>query len=314
MAEGNYHELFVHLGRTHLLIEAFTVATRRNLADIHPISILLLPHFEGTLFINNAAVNSLIAPGGAIDEIFAGTIGVKQQAAGGDRLAYDFYENMLPNNLNKRGVEDSGVLPNYPYRDDAILVWNAIEKWVTEYTAIYYDRDSAVTGDTELAAWAADLATAGKVKGFSAITSREQLTQVLTMVIFTASAQHAAVNFPQNSFMSFAPSISGAIWGDANPSGATEADWLKTLVPLELAKTQLNLLYLLGGVYYRMLGNYQTNDFPYLAWFEDNKVDVALDRFNQSLEAIEATINERNKTRETYEFLLPSKIPMSINI
>ncbi len=62
VADGNYHELFVHLGRTHLIIEAFTIATNRCLAESHPVNVLLLPHFEGTLFINNSAAGSLIAP------------------------------------------------------------------------------------------------------------------------------------------------------------------------------------------------------------------------------------------------------------
>ncbi|WP_263080428.1 hypothetical protein [Endozoicomonas sp. Mp262] len=99
MSEGNYHELFVHLARTHLLIEAFTVATHRHLAEKHPLNILLMPHFEGTLSINASAAGSLIAEGGPIDNIFAAEIKYTQQAAGEDRLGYDFYASMLPNDL-----------------------------------------------------------------------------------------------------------------------------------------------------------------------------------------------------------------------
>jgi hypothetical protein len=38
VAEGNYHELFVHLARTHLLLEALTVASHRYLAEKHPLN------------------------------------------------------------------------------------------------------------------------------------------------------------------------------------------------------------------------------------------------------------------------------------
>ena len=55
IADANYHELISHLGRTHLWIEPFIIATARELAQNHPLGILLRPHFEGTLFINNAA-------------------------------------------------------------------------------------------------------------------------------------------------------------------------------------------------------------------------------------------------------------------
>jgi arachidonate 15-lipoxygenase len=42
--------------------------------------------------------------------------------------------------------------------------------------------------------------------------------------------------------------------------------------------------------------------------------DYHLAKFQQELIKIEEEIKERNKTRTPYEFLLPSKIPQSINI
>lgn len=318
MADGNYHELFVHLARTHLLIEAFALATHRSFALTHPINVLLLPHFEGTLFINNAAVSGLIAAGGPIDNIFAGKITQSQSSAGADRLAFDFYDSMLPNELSKRGLNNTVVLPDYPYRDDGLLIWNAIHTWVNDYINVYYNNDNAVSHDTELSAWVTEVINNGKVKGFKTITGKTQLVDVLTMIIFTGSAQHAAVNFPQSTIMTYAPAISGAVWGTVNPEGATESDWLKTLAPIGLASKQLDLLHLLGGVYYRMLGNYQTNDFPYPQWFADSEITGAskpLERFQQALKNVETQINQRNTKRQIpYTYLLPSKIPMSINI
>ncbi len=54
-ADGNYHELISHLGLTHLLVEPFVVTTHRQLAPQHPLYVLLQPHFQGTIFINNSA-------------------------------------------------------------------------------------------------------------------------------------------------------------------------------------------------------------------------------------------------------------------
>lgn len=318
MADGNYHELFVHLARTHLMMEAFKVATNRNLAEKHPVNILLIPHFEGTLYINNSAANSLIAEGGPIDQIFAAEISKTQEAAGTDRLNYDFYANMLPTDLENRNVADPDILPNFPYRDDALLVWDAIKQWTTEYTNIYYQDDEAIVGDTELAAWTADLMGDGKIAGFKPITSKEQLADVLTMVIFTASAQHAAVNFPQRSIMTYAPAVSGAVWGPQPPAGTNADEWIATMPPLPEAKEQLNLLYVLGSVYYRQLGEYRTNDFPYLSWFQDKEITgkgMALDRFNDALDEVTKTIEARNAKRAIpYIHLLPKNIPASINI
>jgi arachidonate 15-lipoxygenase len=61
-------------------------------------------------------------------------------------------------------------------------------------------------------------------------------------------------------------------------------------------------------VYYTRLGDYGDD------YFTDPIIQNHLADFQQELLKIENEINERNKTRTPYEFLLPSKIPQSINI
>ena len=319
VAECNYHELFVHLARTHLVMEAFAVATHRCLADNHPINILLVPHCIGTLFINNAAASHLISPGSPIDHFFGAPIERSQQAAGTDRLRFDFYASMLPNDLAARRVDNPVHFPDYPYRDDALLVWAAIKQWVHDYVGVYYPNDAAVTGDTELAAWAASLIADGKLKGFTPIANRTQLIDVLTMAIFIATAQHSAVNFPQKPLMTYVPAITGAGWQDApaTQNGHSEQQWLAMFSPINYALEQLNVLHLLGSVHFRALGDYRSNDIPYLQWFEDHaitKSDGPLKRFQHALREVQTQIEARNTTRISYSFLLPSGIPNSINI
>ncbi len=319
VAECNYHELFVHLARTHLVLEAFAVATHRCLAEAHPINVLLVPHCIGTLFINNAAAKSLISPGSPIDHFFGAPITRSQQAAGDDRLGFDFYANMLPTDLAARRVDNPAWLPDYPYRDDALLVWAAIKQWITDYVGVYYADDAAVTGDSELADWSTSLIADGKVKGFTTITGRPQLIDVLTMVVFIATAQHSAVNFPQKPLMTYAPAITGAGWQQApsQQGGHHERQWLAMLPPVNLALEQLNVLYLLGSVHFRALGDYRNNHFPYLPWFEDDAITKGggpLDRFQRSLREVQAQIEARNTARTPYSFLLPKGIPNSINI
>lgn len=319
VAECNYHELFVHLARTHLVMEAFAVATHRCLADNHPINILLVPHCLGTLFINNAAASHLVSPGSPIDHFFGAPIERSQQAAGTDRLGFDFHANMLPADLAARHVDNPVWFPDYPYRDDALLVWAAIGQWVQDYVGVYYPDDAAVNGDGELADWSASLIADGKVKGFTPIASRAQLVDVLTMVVFTATAQHAAVNFPQKPLMTYVPAITGAGWQDAPAAqdGRSEQQWLAMFSPIRYAMEQLNVLYLLGSVHFRALGDYRSNDFPYLEWFEDRAINRSggpLQRFKQSLRDVQAQIEARNTARISYAFLLPKGIPNSINI
>ncbi len=318
VADGNYHELIAHLAGTHLVIEAFAVATHRQLAEIHPIALLLLPHVKGTLSINASAAGSLISTGGPIDQIFAGQIASTQQAAVTARLGFDFTGRMLPHDLEARKVGPDR-LPQYAYRDDALLVWAAIEAWVANYVALYYPDEATFAADTEIAAWSADLLENGKLAGFGGVASRESLVETLTMVIFTGSAQHAAVNFPQRTVMTFAPGVSGAGWapGPEVPP-LNRAHWLAMYPPLDLAQKQLNTLQLLGGVYYNLLGEYETGGVLSRAWFEDPAIvadDGPLARFRARLAEIETVITTRNRQRDTpYPYLLPSLIPASINI
>ena len=317
VADFDYHEMFVHLGRTHLMSEAFAMATQRQLATAHPLNRLLCPHLEGAMFINEAATLIIMAPLTTGDAILAAPIETLQSECGRDRLAYDFYANMLPNDLKARGVDNTSHLPDYPYRDDALLVWNAINQWVGDYVAVYYASDSDVTGDYELRAWATELSVNGKVKGFTAITTRGQLVSVVTAIIFNASAQHAAVNFPQSSIMTYAPFSAGT--GDApapaGVAGQSQASWSQMLPTTLAAQEQILLFHILGGVYYRMLGTYLDNVFPYAPVLLDPAVAGPLARFRSSLAAIESTIAQRNLARSRpYETLLPSRIPSSTNI
>ena len=320
VADGNYHELFAHLARTHLVIEAIAVATHRHLAEAHPLNALLVRHFEGTMFINEAAATSLITPGGPIDHIFAGTIATSQKAAVEARLTFDFAKGMLPQDLVARGVGADSALADYPYRDDGLLVWGAIETWVGEYVRTYYGTDSDVTADGELQAWAGAIADSGKLKGFPAPTTIQDVIDLVTMTVFTASAQHAAVNFPQKAIMEYAPAVTGALWQAApdNQSGNTKPEWLAMMAPEALALEQLKTLYLLGSVYYRPLGTYLSPCYPYPQWFQDPKIigaDGPLARFQAALENVEEQIVARNaERRRPYSFLLPSLIPSSTNI
>ena len=321
IADGNFHEAVSHLARTHLLIEPFVIATHRQLPDKHPLSLLLRPHFEGTLSINNGAQDSLVAKGGDVNRLLAANIENSRVFVVKGLQIYPFNEQMLREQLERRGVLDANKLPVYPYRDDALLIWDAIHKWVSSYLNIYYQSNLDVQGDTKLQAWGADVIgfNGGRAIGFGcegtgSITTLDYLIDATTLIIFTASAQHAAVNFPQKDIMSYAPAMPLAGYAPASSvKEASEQDVLKLLPPLSQARKQLNLGYFLGSVYYNQLGKYDSNHF------EDENVKQLLIEFQEKLEEIEKEIKQRNNYGASYlpyayEYLLPSKIPQSINV
>lgn len=223
--------------------------------------------------------------------------------------------DLLPLTFAQRDVADREAFPNYPYRDDSLLYWDAIHEWVNAYLRLYYPNDAEIQRDTELQAWTRELAAdnGGRIKGLpndGAIQRIEELIEVATFVIYTCSVQHAAVNFPQYDCMSYAPNMPLAGYRPAptTKTGATEADFVAMLPTLDMAELQMDLGYLLGTVHYTQLGQYERNQF------RDQRVAAPLQAFQQRLAGIGRTIDERNQTRRPYETLAPLGIPQSINI
>ncbi|PZD70290.1 Arachidonate 15-lipoxygenase [Acaryochloris thomasi RCC1774] len=333
VADGNYHELISHLGRTHLWIEPIALGTYRRLAK-HKLGKLLLPHFEGTFFINNAAAGSLIAKGGVVESILSGTLlsSVTLSVKAAKGYPFAFNDSMLPKTFAARGVDDPQKLPDYPYRDDALLIWDAIHKWVKSYLEVYYSSDDEVLSDAVLQAWLAELVAedGGQMTEIGEVIPEDRrpkirtldyLIDATTLIIFTCSVQHAAVNFTQASLMSFAPNMPLAGFNAAPTTlKVSEADYFSMLPSLSLAEQQMNFGYTLGSVYYTQIGQYKANEVELEEmnqhdYFGDSRISHHLEIFQNKLKEIELTIQQRNETRPTfYDILLPSKIPQSTNI
>jgi arachidonate 15-lipoxygenase len=315
IADGNVHEAVTHLGRTHLFVEPFVVSTQRQLATNHPLGILLRPHFEGTLAINNAAHEYLIAPRGPVDKLLAGTIESTRALAVSAVQSYLVDNVMLPDTFRRRGVDDHDLLPNYPYRDDAMLYWSAIHQWVRNYLRLYYTSNADVQQDTELRSWFQELTSqqGGRLRGFGqpgSFGDLNYLTEVVTLIIYTSSVQHAAVNFPQYDLMTYVPNmpLAGYTAAPTAGNGGTEQNFLDMLPPMDMAELQVELGYLLGSVHYTTLGQYDRGHF------RDGRVGPVLDTLQQQLRDIGPVIDQRNQARRPYNFLVPSGVPQSINI
>lgn len=313
VADASHHELYAHLGRTHLVMEAVALATHRQLANDHPLSVLLRPHVEFTLPINHSAATSLIAPGGAIDLIFGATIESMAGLVKKGLDALDLPASAIPSDLARRGLADPEILPEHPYRDDGLLVWGAIRRFAEAYVRRYYASDAAVLADHELAAWTTELGSreGGRLHGLRRLETVEALAELVGIVIWTGSAQHAAVNFPQFPFMSSMPNMVGALWAEWPGPGVAddEATHLRVLPPNDIAWLQFATVYQLSSLRINRLGHYPT-------WhFHDAQARALVEAFNADLAQAEEVIAARDGARfMPYPFLLPSAIPASIHI
>jgi arachidonate 15-lipoxygenase len=330
-ADGNYHEIISHLGRTHLMIEPFTVSTARIFLEDHWVRRLIGPHICGTANINALAFALLINPGGGLDQLLCGDLTSELELSFDSIQTPGFRQLMLKPYLEERGLMDPRLL--YPYRDDALLVWDAIRSWVHEFASFYCPNDQAVAGDIYIQNWVTDLTVGGKVSDLGEVNTLGDLVDVLTMIIFTASAQHAAVNYPQANQMQDARAVPLAIYGDVNTQPVNEI-----LPPQNMRTLQKQVADLLAGVYFTKLGDYaiygihsysavtptnhpnQALDFPsHHLVFTNGSELRALHDFREKLETVRAEIARRNETcplriRFPYWYLHPDNIPQSINI
>jgi arachidonate 15-lipoxygenase len=314
-AHNTYHGVLTHLGFTHLLTEAILLAALRNLASVHPVAVLLRRHFEGTMSINKLAIDVLIQPGRAVEYVIGSDLKSTYPFIAEHRKKFSFTGNYLPTKLERSGTDSVAGLPYYPYRDDGLLLWQAIRRWTDEFVNAYYQSDAEVRQDHELQAWAAEAASpdGGAVNDFGAgrgtIADRTDLAEILTMVIWTAGPQHAAVNFTQEQHLGYLPANPIAGFTE-EPRGRdhTLEDWLANLPPLDVAVQQLCIMHFLGVIHETKLGDYQDD-------FKQTPVTNSLHGFQKDLSGAEEEIVGRNRRRpQTYDYLRPSLVPNSTNI
>jgi arachidonate 15-lipoxygenase len=323
------HESVAHLGACHLTVEPVVVASHRRLPKEHPLMKLLLPHFRFTIEINDSALHSLIVPGGVVATVIGPTIESTGQLLAKASAAWRWDEHNPDHLFNLRGV-DSDALSDFPFRDDTLLLWNAIKNFVGNYVETYYPNDQSVADDYEVQGWINELVSplyAGfkGLNGLKAtgnagapfrIDSRDYLVELVSHIIYIAGPQHASVNYAQFPLMTYSPAVSGTIY-HAPPKKSTVIDsvedCMKWYPPLDIALYIVSFGYLLSGIQFDTFGQYSSN--PRIPYFTDPKIsEFALD-FQEELAEIEKTIRQRNRSRPMpYQCQLPSMIPNSISI
>lgn len=218
-------------------------------------------------------------------------------------------------------MDDPEKLPGFHYREDALRLWEAISDFVTRIVSIYYHSDEVIQKDTELQAWILDIHDNGYTvhegeadHGFpSSIATAEQLAHILTIVIFTCSCQHAAVNFSQMDVFGFPPNSPGLMRQPppTEKGTVTLKDIMKSLPTKHQAGISIATVYDFTRIFpdERFLGDYPDSSFT------DMAARDAILRFQGKLHRISVSIKERNKKLKfPYAYLLPERIPNSIAI
>uniref|UniRef100_A0AAX7U6H7 Lipoxygenase domain-containing protein n=1 Tax=Astatotilapia calliptera TaxID=8154 RepID=A0AAX7U6H7_ASTCA len=314
-ANFNLYELNAHLLRTHLLAEVFAVSLLRNLPMVHPLYKLLIPHTRYTLNINFLARMLLISKGGTFAKFTSsggeGALTILRRSL----TSLTYTSLCIPDDIEECGLKD---VPSFYYRDDGLKLWDIIHRLVKSTLAFYYKTDAEVQEDTELQNWIKEIfqygflsqETTGIPQEFSTM---DEMVKFVTMVIFTCSAQHSAVNSGQYDFGGWMPNspTTMELPPPKEKGTTTEKTILDTFPSVNTTVHAMATLWLLSkessdSIF---LGNYPekhfTERFPLLK----------IKEFQEELKKLSADIKARNSRLDLpYTYMDPEVVENSVSI
>ncbi|EOY28235.1 Lipoxygenase 3, putative isoform 2 [Theobroma cacao] len=337
--DSGAHELIQHWLRTHACIEPFIIAAHRHLSVMHPIHKLLRPHMRYTMDINARARELLISAGGIIESLFS-TKEVSMEITSFAYKNWRFDMETLPADLIRRGIAEPDptephglklLIEDYPYANDGLLIWAAIEKLVRDFVTYYYPSAGHIQSDPELNAWYYEFINVGHAdirheSWWPRLSTPEDLVSILTTIIWIASAEHAALNFGQYHYGGYVPVrpsyMRRLVPNEHDPEYATfladpEGYFVSSLPSLREMTFLMSVLDILSthSPDEEYLGD--TRDLS--TWTGDPEIIEAFYRFSMDMRMVEKEIAKRNadpKLRNRcgagvspYELLVPSSKP-----
>ncbi|XP_041840057.1 polyunsaturated fatty acid lipoxygenase ALOX15B-like [Melanotaenia boesemani] len=314
-ADFSEHQLNTHLLRTHLLAEVFAVSLLRNIPMVHPLYKLLIPHTRYTMQINFLARRTLISEDGVLTKFSAsggeGMITILRKS-----LSSVTYSSLcIPEDIAERGMES---MPNYYYRDDGLRLWDIILRFVQGILEFHYKNDSEVQQDSELQQWILDIFEHGFLSQAGSgiperFTTVAELVKFVTMVIFTGSAQHAAVNSGQFDYGGWMPNTPSSLKlpPPTEKGKSSEDTILKTLPDVNVTVQGMATVWLLSkqSSDFVPLGQYPEDHFS-----EKTPCDL-IKEFQKELQVLSTAIKARNEHLEVpYTYMDPEKVENSVAI
>ena len=215
------------------------------------------------------------------------------------------------------------LIEDYPYAVDGLEIWSAIKTWVREYCSFYYYTDELVRDDSELQSWWRELRNEGHgdlkdEPWWPDMETRADLIQTCTIIIWVASALHAAVNFGQYPYAGYLPNhptVSRHFMPEVGTPEYAELESNPDLAYLKTITSQFQTL--LGVSLIEILSRHYTDEV-YLGqrgtpdWTSDAQPLEAFKRFGEKMIEIEKRIMERNSDKRLKNRFGPVKVPYTL--
>ena len=83
------------------------------------------------------------------------------------------------------------LIEDYPYANDGLLIWSAIQELVQAYVTHFYPSENDVISDTELQSWYSEAINVGhtdvhKVNWWPKLCTPSKFTEILAILIWTS--------------------------------------------------------------------------------------------------------------------------------
>ena len=215
------------------------------------------------------------------------------------------------------------LIEDYPYAVDGLEIWSAIKTWVEDYCKFYYNTDDSIRKDAELQAWWKELREQGHgdkkdEPWWPKMQTGEELVDACTIIIWVASALHAAVNFGQYPYGGYPPNRPTISRRFMPEPGTAEYEELKTNPEKVYFRTITAYLQTLVGVSVIEILSRHTSDELYLGqrddpeWTKDAEPLDAFEKFGKKLAEIEKRIIELNNDSQNKNRFGPVKMPYTL--
>ena len=305
-------------------LEPFAISLHESLSSLHPVWKILYPFLRYKCSEGTMLRQAFFGESGILEGLFPlgdeGCSELLKEAVVGWSL-----EDMgLPTALAMRGLDGTDKLPEYPYRDDGLLIWCTISDFVSSYVSCYYTDDESVQGDYEVQNFLKNSFSLYDRQDVDeddvdalTINTREDLAATITTIIWLSTGYQSGLLKGLYDSMAFVPDrpvFMSQMAPYEKPETMTEEEFLDHLPSKGATVSAVAILY--------TLANFKESTAALSSSAQDNKVRSyvtdkealeAVKTFESNLEKVEKIIRQRNRERdEEYPYMLPSQLHFTV--